>query len=248
MKHFIAPQFDQIYVAGVGGTGSYLAAGLIKMLAGYDMSIDVCFVDPDIVEEKNCYRQNFFPTEIGEYKAQALAWRLGTQYGMAIGHKNARIENDLSNSGWADYSTRRLVITCVDKVEPRKRLKRVTHWLDIGNDLDYGQAIYGTTEDDKELEDQISSWDEIPTVKALPNAYKKLNMSERSDDEKSQPGCADMPFAEQGVFVNEWAAQAGLAILHQLLVLGSVKVPAIYFNFTRAQMVSASIKKDYLLT
>ena len=48
------------------------------------MVITVTFIDKDRVEEKNTYRQNFVPAEIGHYKAEALAMRYNLSTGCNI--------------------------------------------------------------------------------------------------------------------------------------------------------------------
>ena len=50
--------------------------------------------------------------------------------------------------------------------------------------------------------------------------------------------------AEQGVFVNEWAAQAGLAILFQLFIHKEVKTPRIYFDSLTGRMNPVYITKE----
>jgi len=241
-KGYLAPHFRNVVIVGTGGTGSYLAQGLAKMVAGYRLSVDVLLVDPDVVEEKNCARQAFFPWEIEEPKASALAYRLNQQYGLKFGALQARGEDWLKSSSRHE----RLVVTCVDTVESRKPYKGQGCWLDLGNGLETGQALFGTTEDKKAIGLQVREWDKSPHVAHLPNPYLLAGMAKLRRPKAKAPSCADTPFAEQGVFANEWAAAAGLAILHQLLVKGELTTPAIYFDVAKGRMTSAFITRDYL--
>ncbi|HOI17216.1 MAG TPA: ThiF family adenylyltransferase [Geobacteraceae bacterium] len=263
-KTHIAPQFRRIVVAGVGGTGSYLAQGLAKLVSGYRLDLQVLLVDPDVVEEKNCARQNFHPWEIGQGKAEALAYRLNQQYGIQFAAAKGKGEDHMdfaagvdrlaSSADFAagvshdnrsrDFS--RLIITCVDSVEARKPFKACGPWLDLGNGLETGQALYGTTEDLNTLAAEVEKWDKLPTVGHLPSPYLAFGMAKLKSPRKPAPSCADTPFAEQGVFANEWAAAAGLAILHQLLVKGGLTTPAIYFDTARGRMSPEYITREYL--
>ena len=243
-KLHLAPQFRQIVIVGVGGTGSYLTQGLAKLVAGYRLQVEVTLVDPDHIEEKNCSRQNFHAYEIGQPKSEALAFRLNQQYGLAFAAAVRKGEEHLS-SALSRPDLSRLIITCVDSVEARKPYKECGPWLDLGNGVDTGQAIYGITSDKAQIAKELATWDKTPHAGALPNPYLVAGMAKLKTKKKA-PGCADTPFAEQGVFANEWAASAGLAILHQLLVKGEVATPAIYFDTGKGRMTPQFITTDYL--
>lgn len=257
-KITIAPQFKNICLIGVGGTGSYLAQGLAKLASGYRLQLDITLIDPDKIEEKNCSRQNFHYHEIGQNKAQALAYRLNQQYGLsiaaiaekgekhvkqpAIGYKNC--------SNWGDHTPiidpNRLIITCVDSVAARKHYRHCGPWLDLGNGETTGQALYGTAFDAKQLQHDLKNWHKTPTVGHLPNAWLAFDLENHTEPKTKPVACADHPFAEQGIFANEWAAQAGLAILHQLLIKGELTTPAIYFDTAKGRMTPEYITRDYL--
>jgi PRTRC genetic system ThiF family protein len=241
-KGYLAPQFRRIVIIGAGGTGSYLAQGLAKMISGYRLQVEVQLVDPDTVEEKNCARQNFHVWEIGEPKAVALAYRLNQQYGLAFAGVQAKGEDHVERYGAPD----RLIITCVDTVEARKPYKDSGPWLDLGNGRETGQALYGTTENRKNIGLQLKHWDKIPNVAHLPSPYLLAGMAKLKSPKVKVLSCADTPFDEQGVFANEWAAAAGLGILHQLLIVGELSTPAIYFDTAKGRMTPAFITKDYL--
>ncbi len=240
-KTYLAPQFRKLLLIGTGGTGSYLAPGLAKLVAGYRLKLEVLLVDPDVVEEKNCARQNFHSWEIGQAKAEAIAFRLNQQYGVDFGFVQGKGEDHFGH--YLDRS--RLIVSCVDTIAARKPCKEQGPWLDLGNGQETGQAIYGTTVDKKLLAGELERWDTSPHVGHLPSPYKVAGMG-RLRSSKRQTSCADTPFAEQGIFANEWAANAGLAIIHQLLIKGELTTPAIYFDTGKGRMVSGFITKDLL--
>ncbi|WP_321367973.1 ThiF family adenylyltransferase [uncultured Desulfuromusa sp.] len=236
-KSYLAPQFKSLLLIGTGGTGSYLAQGLAKLVAGYRLDLQVLLVDPDMVEEKNCARQNFHAWEIGSGKSEALCQRLNQQYGVDFAFSKSRGEVHLH------FVYDRLIVSCVDNIRSRKACKAHSPWLDLGNGQETGQAIFGTTEEQNKLKQEIESWDSTPYVGCLPSPYRVANMG-RLKTRKSAPSCADHPFAEQGIFANEWAAQAGLAILHQLLVKGELITPHIYFDTAKGRMTSGFVTRD----
>ena len=61
----LLPSSDNIslVLVGCGGTGSWLAPHVARvarlLLEKWQKDVQVVFVDPDVVEEKNIYRQNF---------------------------------------------------------------------------------------------------------------------------------------------------------------------------------------------
>jgi PRTRC genetic system ThiF family protein len=238
-KYYIPTDIGKIILIGTGGTGSYLAQGLAKIISGHNLDISVLLVDPQDVEEKNCSRQNFWNYEIGQSKAEALATRLNQQYGTQFMYANNLGEDVVEHF----HPHGRLIITCVDSVSARKPYRQKGLWLDIGNDLSTGQAILGTGSIDDVLLDNKTNWDKTAIASALPCAYKVSNMGELKD-EPSVPSCADNPFTEQSALVNEWAAQAGLTILHQLIVNSQVKTPQIYFDTKTGRMTPAFITKE----
>ena len=236
-KTFMPPSISRIYLVGVGGTGGYLAQGLAKMVAGYKLDTRVTLIDPDCVEPKNCARQNFMYYEVGLSKAESLAMRLNQQYGTQFEFICDYGEEALKTC----YGG--LVITCVDTVKARKHYKDKGLWLDMGNGETTGQALFGNNSDKKMLNHVKTVWDKDASVNVLPNPFVVGKMNRLKED-KAIASCADQPFTEQGVFVNEWAAQAGLTILFQLLIKMQVSTPQIYFNTATGRMNPVYITKE----
>ena len=72
----------KITMLGAGGTGGYIAPHLYRLLHTLDRSVEVTIADGDIVEEKNLVRQNFVASDLGRNKAQVLAERYASAFGM----------------------------------------------------------------------------------------------------------------------------------------------------------------------
>ena len=71
--------FNQIHLVGVGGTGSYLAAPLVRFFSHHkEGGGTFYFWDKDIVEHKNLERQHFGGNAVGHNKATVLASSLAT--------------------------------------------------------------------------------------------------------------------------------------------------------------------------
>ena len=72
----------KIVQLGAGGTGGHIAPHLYRLLYSLGRPARYVICDGDVVEEKNLVRQNFTPADLGENKAQVLAERYSTVFGM----------------------------------------------------------------------------------------------------------------------------------------------------------------------
>jgi len=133
---------SNILQIGAGGNGSWLAKH-ISRLFNFNSYI---IVDGDNVERKNLIRQNFTISDLGENKAQALAVRYSRIFGKEIGY----IPNFLNESNLRDeMRTSSIIISCLDNNKSRriiynefkKKPNMTVMWIDLGNDLDWGQIF-----------------------------------------------------------------------------------------------------------
>lgn len=74
----------KIVMLGAGGTGGHIAPHLYRLLHALERPVEVIIADGDIVEEKNLVRQNFISCDLGRNKAQVLAERYASAFGMEI--------------------------------------------------------------------------------------------------------------------------------------------------------------------
>ncbi len=125
-RNLLLPDFERVemHLVGCGGTGSWLAPHLVRIarlyhdLHGLDVAIE--FVDKDRVEERNTYRQNFVPAEIGRYKAEALALR----YGLSSGCEIVASNKPFSASSRQERATLAIYVGCVDNASARRELEQ----------------------------------------------------------------------------------------------------------------------------
>lgn len=154
------PASMTVILAGCGGTGSFAALHLARI--AYEVkrqggpALQLVFVDPDHVEQKNIGRQNFCPAEIGQPKAYALASRYNLAFGLKIDALRAGIGASKVIQDWRKRSYRGLavVIGAVDSPAARREIEEAVKeaswggqrniwWLDAGNDEHSGQVLLG---------------------------------------------------------------------------------------------------------
>lgn len=230
-----------VHVIGVGGTGAILADHLARMINGYRLDTQLVLHDGDTVEAANITRQNFQPHEIGQNKAEALALRLAGQYGGSVGASGQYV-------GILDYmaATRSLVITCTDTLISRRAVAEGApkFWLDVGNELHHGQAVFGTTHDQDRLRGIWRMWPQHGHACELPNMAALNPAILRARKTITKAGCADQPFARQGFGVNAMAALAAATIAKQVLVEQAVSFHGIYFNISDGFFMPREITRD----
>ena len=168
-------QFDTcaLWLIGCGGSGSWLApavARTARQLKERGVTVQVTFVDKDIIEPITVARQNFCDAEIDSNKALALAARFSQAWGLEI-----RALPDWFQAGTALGCSSRayrrgadltVLIGCVDNAAGRKaihaKLDQVYRrsdsqpaslwWLDCGNSATNGQVLLGSTVDRASLQ------------------------------------------------------------------------------------------------
>ena len=149
MKHTVKNGFHtnpvKINLVGVGGGGSLVLSGLVRLhLAmkslGHPYGLDVEVWDPDRVTPANLGRQLFAASEVGLNKAEALVNRYN--FGLALNWK-AHAER------YRFTRTFDILIACVDSRKSRKEIfqtlpkKNGPYVLDGGVLATCGQVIIG---------------------------------------------------------------------------------------------------------
>ncbi len=186
--------------------------------------------------------------EVDDFKAEQLGYRMSQIFGLAIEAHVAKGEDVLPKIIGPSYRRppQTLTICCVDNFQARLAMQGFTPMIDSGNSLEHGQVIFGTSNDPKAIKKEIRQWKTSPSVVHLPCPVLKAGMSSLVADQPEEVGCADHPFSEQSIFINELAAQAALILCHQILIQGRVSTPAIYFDAKRGRMNPARLTKNYL--
>ena len=140
----------KVVLVGAGGTGSHVLRRLANMhLAmvelGHPEGLDVLVVDPDTVSKTNVGRQNFWPSDVGQPKAELLVNRCNMLMQTNWKAEVAKVGDDSRFNSHPD-----IVIGCVDNRKGRgailKALRRSVYhssayYLDIGNREHDGQVV-----------------------------------------------------------------------------------------------------------
>jgi len=147
-------RFEKIIVLGCGGTGSHAVPNIIRLLLGIEERLlpEVCLIDGDSVEQKNILRQNFIQMDLGENKAEVLARRYSSAFGIPIttissfsDNKNNELAKQIKNTNSV------CIIGCVDSHNGRRHIRSTIRrfkkkdiiWIDSGNEEKSGQVVMG---------------------------------------------------------------------------------------------------------
>jgi len=256
----------KLLVVGLGGTGSFLArhvACLVWLLRSAGKEVHLTFVDPDIVEAGNIPRQNFCPAEIGRYKAEALAERYTRDFGMAIGCIPTRFSPDLAHTEW---QTLTILVGCVDNAAARVAMEEALQanetrsngekpavprvwWLDLGNGLDYGQVLLGSTTCVKTLASAFALG-ALLCCCLLPTPLlqePKLREPRPEEQENHSLSCAELLAANaQAMTMNAAMAIEGADYLYRFLITGTLKKFATYLDLPAGMKKSSYITPETL--
>lgn len=226
----------KIMMLGAGGTGGYIAPHLYRMLHALDRPVSVVIADGDLVEQKNLVRQNFISADLGRNKAQVLAERYASAFGLEAQYIPDFIESedrltelvkpDTYSAG--PYSDRRqeglsILIGAVDN----NRSRQLCHWvfkkaddliyIDSGNGEHTGQVVCGIRRKARTY------------YKPLGELYP--DVLEATDKFPTQLSCAEAAVsAPQSIVANILAAGAVISYLYNILALGDITVRSVTFS------------------
>ncbi len=153
-------QFN-LFLIGCGGTGSFVVQHLARLMASGDLAAEriagLTLVDFDIVEPKNVARQLFTPADVCRPKAEVLARRYASAYGLKIGYITEPFTRKMLGETIPAGNLRNptLLIGAVDKAETRLEIytamkkhsgyRQAVYWFDAGNGESTGQVAWGNT-------------------------------------------------------------------------------------------------------
>ncbi len=248
-----------LVLVGCGGSGSWLAPTVVRtarlLIEKFNKQVQVVFIDPDFVEPKNCYRQNFAEFEIGQNKSETLAHRYGLAWGLDVlalpRRFDAELDKLLSNEHQTYYGLT-VLIGCVDNALARSEIQRyVTEkagysaarwWLDCGNSRHSGQVLLGGFNNKNE-----AAAFPIPGYCArlpLPTQQHPDLLIEQPAEGSDETGlsCADLALrGAQGLAVNQQVAAIAGDYLLQMLVYGTLTRFQTYFDQGSGTMRSTPI-------
>jgi PRTRC genetic system ThiF family protein len=251
----LLPSSDTITLAlvGCGGTGSWLApvvARVARLLVETQRKdVRVYFIDPDHVEAKNVYRQNFCDAEIGRNKADVLALRYGAAWGLEIRALPIRFTADMIGTPTMQANWLTVLIGCVDGAPGRRELAKAMPgrgaerrwWLDCGNHQAAGQVLLGCgakRPDDPYQLPGLCTWLPLPSVE-----HPELLEDEPEESmDLSTLSCAEMAMrGSQGLMINQAVAATAGDYLARMLLTNDLRKRATYLD-----LASGSARSKYI--
>lgn len=224
----------KIVMLGAGGTGGHIAPHLYRLLYALERPVRFLICDGDVVETKNLVRQNFTPADLGENKAQVLAERYSSVFGMETEYVPSFIESEEKlrglltptewRSGYGGPPMVELVILigAVDNNKSRKLCHTVFNqakeliYIDSGNGEHTGQVVCGVRRNGKTMYRPIAS--------AYPEVLKD------TDKFPTELSCAEASVsAPQSIAANITAATAVVDMVYNILARGDSTVRQVTF-------------------
>lgn len=250
-RKLIVPVLENVNLVliGCGGTGSWLAPAVARyarmLTEHFGKNVTVTFVDPDKVEPKNIYRQNFCDAEVGSYKATTLANRYGLAWGVDIHALNERFTKNTKPIQPKRAETLTVLIGCVDTTAARLEIasclglpvwtKTNMWWLDCGNKKTVGQVLlgrgYGKDEHPLVLEGYCS-WLPLPSIQR-PELIDTSDIVEEVSPvvDETHLSCAELAMrGSQSLSINFRMASIASEMLGKLLLTLDLEYYAAYIS------------------
>lgn len=220
----------KIVMLGAGGTGGHIAPHLYRLLHALERPVEVIIADGDIVEEKNLVRQNFISCDLGRNKAQVLAERYASAFGMEIQYIPDFVETEEKLTALlkprfscCTFETLTILIGAVDNNKSRQLCHKVFNksdnliYIDSGNGEFTGQVVCGIRRKGKTY------------YKPIGEVYPDI--LEDTDKFPTELSCAEASVsAPQSIAANIMAATAVVSYIYNILALGNIEVKKVTFS------------------
>lgn len=222
-----------VNLVGLGGTGSTMLTGLIKIDATLKAlghpGLHVRMWDHDIVAVSNLGRQMFSPADLGHNKALVLAARANRAFGL---------DWEAHGTLYHNQKPANILITCIDTAAGRLAIAegmekaglasppdKQHYWLDIGNLQKTGQVVLGTV-------GAISQpKTENKTAARLPDIVKMFPQLKKIKEKDEGPSCSlAEAIKKQDLFINPILAQFAGGLIWKLFREGMIKHHGCYVN------------------
>lgn len=223
----------KIVQLGAGGTGGHIAPHLYRLLYSLDRPVRYIICDGDVVEQKNLVRQNFTPADLGENKAQVLAERYSSVFGMETEYVPDFVEDEdrlkdllmpmrfrqRRPNSYCEEIVEEMVILlgAVDNNKSRQLCHRVFTqakeliYIDSGNGEYTGQVVCGIRSSGRTYH------------KPAGALYPEI--LDGTDKFPTELSCAEASVsAPQAITANITAACAVVALVYNILVRGETNV------------------------
>lgn len=238
-----------IHLVGCGGTGSYMALHVGRLLVALGergARARAVFHDHDHVEPKNVGRQLFSVAEIGRNKAETLALRYGSAWGLDV---TARAERFKAADFKREADDLVVMVGCVDNAAARFELGKVLTanvagrapdlwWLDCGNHADAGQVLLGSAVLPEQARGAFSAG--LCSSLPAPSVQRpELLVPAREEQSARRMSCAELAAANlQSLNVNAAVATVAANMLTRLLLTRDLKHFACELNLAAGSMKS----------
>lgn len=245
---------------GVGGTGSWLALSLARLVyhaRQKGQAIQLVLVDPDTVEEVNLGRQAFSVGDLGRNKAESLAFRMN----LALGLDTTAVAAPFTAAAtlpWLyqqhasryGHQTRFVLAGAVDNHLARREIAGAVQnaggrlWaVDAGNARSNGQVLIGNLTDLSRL-----SVDRLGLCTGLPSPYvQEPGLLEPDPVAETALSCADLALREeQSLLINAQVAAVAAQLVYDLVIARTVRQYAVYFNLEPPTMSSRLVTASAL--
>lgn len=242
----------KIYLIGAGGTGSFAAMNLARVLfelRRIGKAVEMTIIDPDIVMSGNIPRSNFCAAEIRRFKAQTLAERITLAWGLEVSYSNEELEFDKhlkpNRNGFKELS---VLVGCVDNHLARCEIHRVLEesnkynshnapefwWIDGGNGKFSGQVLIGSEVRKEKTAEFFSSrtiCKKLPAPSVVhPELLENQEIPTRRESTERMSCAERIMRGEQSLNINQRVAVEIGEMLTELLLTNSLRRFATYFD------------------
>lgn len=228
---------------GCGGIGAFLGtstARLARECQSQYEDITIQFFDGDTVEERNIRRQNFCLAEVGQNKAESLAYRLNAAWGLSI---EAYPRHFKSGDAEPAHDTLTVLLGCVDNGRARRALHQTLApyehhendaqcwWIDAGNHSVTAQVLIGNLARLGNVQDSFP----LPTIcQSLPSPallHPELLTIQPEEAPRPKQSCAELAAADpQSLTINAIVAAHMADYLLRLLITKDLRRFATYID------------------
>ena len=234
----------KVVLVGAGGTGSHVLRRLANMhLAmvelGHPEGLDVVVIDPDTVSKTNVGRQNFWPSDVGQHKAEILVNRCNMLMQTGWQAEIAKVTNDSRFNSQPD-----IVIGCVDNRKGRgailatlkRSVYKSAYYLDIGNREHDGQVVLG--------EVFGSGYKRENRLPHIADLYPDI-IDGSLDVTDDTPSCSLAEALEkQSLFINDTMANIACNILWELFRYGQISHHGQFVNIKSGRVTPLAIDPE----
>lgn len=227
---------------GCGGIGAFLGtstARLARECQSLYEEVTVQLFDGDTVEERNIRRQNFCLAEVGQNKAETLAYRLNAAWGLNI---EAYPRHFKAADAQPAHNTLTVLLGCVDNGQARRMLHSSLSayereddtqcwWIDGGNDSVTGQILIGSLVRIGKLQESFP----LPTIcQSLPSpalVHPELLTVRPNEARRPKQSCAELAAMDpQSLTINAIIASHIADYLLRLLITKDLRRFATYID------------------